>query len=348
MILATKPTFRNPFKITSSTFLVNAYRRMYDSSSLITQEIIGRSSLSHTLKKGAFKLFWVLYPFKSFGEFTIEKQNNNSVSVGFNAKNTQFHALYLTRYQNGYEPEVTNFIDAVLPDDGVFYDIGANWGYFSFFCATKPNFYGKIFAFEPFLPAFKDFKRIIASAGLEHVIIPFNLAVSQHAGNGAMKLPDGMHSGLAMLAKEGPSLKTHIQVISLDSFFPKLQPPTIIKIDAEGSETDILRGASNVIALHRPMIIFENWTDIHKPKESLEPHSFLSEKDYLFFHPVWMVDDSMVPGNRALFMPGKKMLILKQFFSAERLLFSQKINCIACPREKATEYLKNFQEVTLS
>ncbi len=348
MILATKPKFRNPFKITSSPFLIQVYRLMYDGGGGITREAIGQGSFFHTIKKKLFNFFWLMYPFESRGELTLKKQHHGAVAASFNAKNTQFHALYLTRYRHGYEPEVASFIDAVLPDDGVFYDVGANWGYFSFFCATKPDFRGRVFAFEPFVSVFEDFKEIIAATGLEHAITAFNLAVSEHSGQGTMELPDGIHSGLATLTKRGSSQKKETRIISLDSFYHRLQPPSIIKIDAEGSEMDILKGASDVISSSRPMIIFENWTDITKPQESLRPLSFLSERGYFFFNPAWIVDSSIIPGNRALFMPGEKKLILKQFFAEERLLFSEKINCIACPKERVAEYLKSFHEIKLA
>jgi FkbM family methyltransferase len=49
-----------------------------------------------------------------------------------------------------------------------------------------------------------------------------------------------------------------VMIYALDNFLIGNCPPTFMKIDAEGSEADVLRGANRVIKQHRPVIYVEN------------------------------------------------------------------------------------------
>ena len=57
-----------------------------------------------------------------------------------------------------------------LPEDGVFYDIGSNWGWFTMHVASRPGFRGKIHAFEPFASSYADLCDLVRQAGLAGVV----------------------------------------------------------------------------------------------------------------------------------------------------------------------------------
>ncbi|MFB6095228.1 MAG: FkbM family methyltransferase [Halodesulfurarchaeum sp.] len=74
-----------------------------------------------------------------------------------------------------------------------------------------------------------------------------------------------------------------VDAVSLDGFFDDRETPDLIKIDVEGAEMKVLRGAETVLQEEHPVLLLE----VHK-HESREPfdhdptdvYAFLNEKDY--------------------------------------------------------------------
>jgi len=48
-----------------------------------------------------------------------------------------------------------------------------------------------------------------------------------------------------------------VDVVTLDSLLPDMPTVDLIKIDVEGHELQVLRGAADLISQHRPLVIFE-------------------------------------------------------------------------------------------
>jgi len=347
MMLVRKCEFRNPFYLDSKDYnwMINQYKSVYDRSSLrVAEGIMERGSYRHGIKKRLFISLWNHAKY-SESHFTLTKSSGDQVRVAFDARNTQYHALYLERYKYGYEPEVTNFIDIVLSSKGGFCDIGANWGFYSLFVATKPGYSGKVHAFEPLKSSFQDLKSVVEGAGLGDRIDIHEMALSDHRGAGKMVIPDKLNSGLAVLIEEG---KGGVTIGLLDELADK---PHIIKVDAEGYEPEIISGGLGLISGSRPFIIFESNCNLSgvsqeptSPSKQLQMYNILEKQGYLFFHPAWFVDDTYIPSNHALFLKGEKLLALKRFDSRERFLHRDKFNCIACHESRLAELTNNFEK----
>src|SRR5688572_1727731 len=73
-------------------------------------------------------MFSIFYAWcrRSRGEFDYDRLGRRT-TIGFNARNLQFQALYSPFCKNGYEPDVAMLLDALLPEGGTFFDIGSNW-----------------------------------------------------------------------------------------------------------------------------------------------------------------------------------------------------------------------------
>ena len=56
--------------------------------------------------------------------------------VSYDARNLQFKALYDPKYRNGYELETSLLMRKLCHGGGAFFDVGANWGYFSLLVAS--------------------------------------------------------------------------------------------------------------------------------------------------------------------------------------------------------------------
>jgi len=265
----------------------------------------------------------------------------------FSAKNSQFRALYLNSFAEGYEPQTTALINSIMPPKGVFYDIGSNWGWFSLSLAALPSFQGKIHAFEPFGPSYADLSSMVNQAGLDATIQCHQMALGETCGNAAMVVPDYISSGLATLKEEANAKGMSTKVATLDSL--PLDPPAVMKVDVEGAEAKVFNGGAKLIAQHKPMIIFENYRPFNELEGVLEPMIYLASLGYVFYRLAWARKT-----NKLSFYMGddgdptpqsSETLALVEFEPAERLLLADGLNIFACHRDRVSELTQQFQKV---
>lgn len=141
-----------------------------------------------------------------------------------------------------YESHFQRLLGKELDSRSVFFDIGANAGFYSLLAARRS---ASVFAFEPF-PANAAFVR--RHAALNHFQISVQeLALSNYdgvanfAGCGAT----------GRIASQGIPVK----VATLDSLIANgLPSPSHVKMDIEGTEFEALQGAQHCIQKHRPKI----------------------------------------------------------------------------------------------
>jgi FkbM family methyltransferase len=139
----------------------------------------------------------------------------------------------------------------------VFYDIGANAGVFSVECALKFRNEIRVHAFEP-QPSLAQ--RIRDSAVLNGIsgLSVHEILLSDRAGEGNLFVTrQSVHASL--IPREDRARVIRRELIPLDDLIARehLPPPSLIKIDVEGAELQVFRGAARNIAAHRPVIIFE-------------------------------------------------------------------------------------------
>ena len=130
--------------------------------------------------------------------------------------------------------------------DDVVVDIGAQCGDFSLLCAS---YYGvkEVHSFEPLAGNFEKLETNIKLNKADQVIA-YNFAV------GSTNSIEKIYWDGDMMCKSETNNFENITVKTLDSF--KLHP-TILKIDVEGFELDVLGGAKETIMGEKPKIILE-------------------------------------------------------------------------------------------
>lgn len=123
-------------------------------------------------------------------------------------------------------------------------DVGANVGAYSILLGRWVGPDGRVFAFEPSPETFDGLSRHLALNGLRGTVTPVAAAVSHSAGRAT--LSGGGVSGANRLdaGGAGPAVDT----VSIDGFCAREGiTPSFIKIDVEGAELDVLRGARDTI-----------------------------------------------------------------------------------------------------
>ena len=154
-----------------------------------------------------------------------------------------------------YEPEVLAVLSRHLEPGMTFYDVGANIGLYALMASTEVGPNGRVLAFEPEENNLR-FLKINAKAG--RVIDVHGVAVGASDGTVMFDRRGGAMSGRVMRSGDQAAEAVQVSVRSIDSLVEAgAPPPNAIKIDVEGLEGDVLKGATETLARYRPLLICE-------------------------------------------------------------------------------------------
>lgn len=146
-----------------------------------------------------------------------------------------------------YEPEETEFVKANLKPGDTFVDIGANIGYFSVLAALQG---AEVFAFEPASRPRSYLKDNLY--GFRALIYP--IALSDVGGYEDLYLNSWNRGDNRLYKTEGMEVE-RVPVMRLDDVIHKAD---FIKIDTQGWEVHVLRGATRILQDH-PTLMIECW-----------------------------------------------------------------------------------------
>ena len=163
------------------------------------------------------------------------------------------------------EPEEQDTLQKYLKEGVVFYDLGANIGFYSSIAARIVGPKGHVYAFEPF-PVSASAARLNAELNDFHNVDVIEAAVSDKAGTASFEL--GESSRNHKISDSQGELQ--VPCISLDEYIKthNLRLPDVMMIDIEGAEIDALHGMSETVRTSLPVIICE----VHWIKEEMHEY----------------------------------------------------------------------------
>lgn len=184
----------------------------------------------------------------------------------------QVRVLPEYRYVTWHEGEYRAF-RAALGRGQIALDVGANVGCYSILFGQWAGHTGRVFAFEPDPVSLQGLKRHIELNGLSDCVVPEPLAVSFTSGHAtfAAEGASGMHR---LASTSNKSAGYEVATTTLDAFCAEQKiSPTLIKIDVEGSELDVLRGARETL---RRCLDVKVFVEMHP---SIWPQMGLTKRD---------------------------------------------------------------------
>ncbi len=152
------------------------------------------------------------------------------------------------------------FSARIKPGD-VVYDIGANVGSYTILSAVLVGSSGRVFAFEPVPENIRYLRDHVRLNAFTHVDI-LEVAVSDR--NGSVRFEANVDRVLGRISPTGQIV---VKSVILDELVKKgeLSPPNCLKIDVEGGEAGVLRGASEILHKLRPVIFLAtHGPDVHQ------------------------------------------------------------------------------------
>jgi FkbM family methyltransferase len=131
-------------------------------------------------------------------------------------------------------------------------DVGANKGSYLYWMS---RWAGRVVAFEP-QPGLADYLRDITTGlPLKNVTIE-QKGVSDHTGVLKLYMPSTNSPEASLRPIEGAQT-SQIPVVSVDDYFAPSDRLKMLKVDVEGAELDVFKGADRILSKDRPVILFE-------------------------------------------------------------------------------------------
>ncbi len=157
------------------------------------------------------------------------------------------------------EPHVTRFLLSVSRPGQVFVDIGANVGYYSILGGLRVHPGGEVWSFEPLPDLYAMMSDNMVMNGYSPMARRHCLALSDHEGTADLRIFDGYlatstlrqpsEDFIANTEKEtGRKSRTlKVNLARLDDVMRDVAAINVMKIDAEGHEPAIIRGAEQIL-----------------------------------------------------------------------------------------------------
>ncbi|MBV1929249.1 MAG: FkbM family methyltransferase [Gammaproteobacteria bacterium] len=163
------------------------------------------------------------------------------------------------------EPDLA-YLESVLKPGCVAFDVGANAGLYSHWFSRWAGINGRVFAFEP-IPATYDLLNAIKNKYELSNLVIYQLSLSDKADSVTMHIPTTDQKSLPnyyQAAIDKPDEQRLVKQVSLptdtlDSIVSAMQFSSldITKFDVEDHELAWLRGAREVIAKFKPLLLIE-------------------------------------------------------------------------------------------
>ncbi len=193
-----------------------------------------------------------------------------------------------------YENMLETLYRKLLRPGDVTIDVGAHVGRHAFPMGALVGASGRVFCFEPLPQQFavldQRIRSVAAGSSAAAEIVPFNLALGETDGEANfVVVPDfPEYSGFRERKYGDSGLRTEtirVQVRRLDAMRERFGRVRYVKIDAEGAELHILRGARSLIAESRPVISFEfgNAALVNYPYTAADCFDFFDGLGYTVF-----------------------------------------------------------------
>lgn len=161
-----------------------------------------------------------------------------------------------------YEIELSRYLTKGLNPGHVFLDVGAHHGYFSILAADRVGREGAVHAFEP-TP--DTYRRLVQNVSVFPWVTTHDVAVGQREGK--LTLKDYGEAYAAYNSAFPPRLENsgytilrehEVSQVSIDGFCAAHSvKPDFIKVDVESMELQVIRGMSELLRFHKPVVMLE-------------------------------------------------------------------------------------------
>ena len=238
--------------------------------------------------------------------------------------------IYTDEWAKKNEPEIF-WIKSILKSGDVAIDVGANYGLYTYNLSNAVGDNGFVYAFEPIPYTFRTLNRIIKLFRLNNVKL-INKGCSDSKGKIKFSIPlqenGTISAGLAFIDMDEKSRSArlikgeHSDIVTIESEIVKIDDlnyknVSFMKVDVEGAELMVLKGAIKTIKKSKPIIMIEiedRWIESYdiKRKDISNFFSNLNYQTHYYFNKKLIkCDINYTKSNNLIFIPhGHKLIEL--------------------------------------
>jgi len=172
------------------------------------------------------------------------------------------HVIGLNIVRGRYEADEVRYVRTALRPGDIAVDAGAHIGFFTMQMAAAVGEGGLVYAFEPFEPNADLLERSIHENRFERRVVFQRAALGGASGTATLTFPlETLNTGGAYLLRSGSqplagNQTRNVPVVALDDL-PIKRPVRLIKMDVEGAEPLVMKGAAKLLRDDRPIVLSE-------------------------------------------------------------------------------------------
>ncbi len=163
--------------------------------------------------------------------------------------------------QGSYEPETSQLLSRLLRPGDTFVDVGANNGYFALLAGQFVGAAGRVIAIEPNPRAVERLRRNVELNGLGTTVQVRPIALGGAEGEQRLYISRFEDGWASLLPFAGARRSVPVRVSTLDHELASADG-IVMKLDAEGSEMQILRGMSRYLEHAQDVAMILEWNHL--------------------------------------------------------------------------------------
>ena len=191
--------------------------------------------------------------------------------------------------QGIYEIDNTRVLTALTRAGTTCFDIGANIGLMTAELLAEPGD-RRVVSFEPSPSVAPFLRRTVAASGMGDRWRLVEKAMGVQSGSAdfvVTKGTGGLYDGLKDTQRAAENAAARVEISTLDLEWDRLGRPEVsmVKIDVEGAEIDVLNGGKEFLRAQRPAVLLE-WTEKNLSAYHRQPAellTFAAGQDYRVF-----------------------------------------------------------------
>ena len=171
---------------------------------------------------------------------------------------------YLVRGMSAVDPSLLAFVRLFVHPGAVVWDVGANVGLCTFAAAARAGSGGSVLSIEPDTWLVSLLRRTsLAQAATSAPVTIVPCAISSRPSLSTFCVASRSRAASALegfdyrLQTGGVNERHTVVTVTLDWLLGFAPPPTVLKIDVEGAELEVLRGSTHLFEIARPVVLCE-------------------------------------------------------------------------------------------